>query len=236
MGAALARRVVEPELLDSLPADDPRAMASRRDLVRVNAVMFQSAIMARQLRTNLERRPLRLLEIGVGDGRFSLSVARRLARRWADVDLVMLDRADLVAPKVKTAFAALGWRVQSVVADVFDWIDRPGIGHFDAVSANLFLHHFDDPRLRELLANVAELTPCFVATEPRRSDFALWCTGWLRAIGANDVTLHDAAASVRAGFAGKELSDLWPAGTAAGLQERQMGPFSHVFVARGAGR
>jgi hypothetical protein len=51
----------------------------------------------------------------------------------------------------------------------------------------------------------------------------------LRAIGANDVTLHDAAASVRAGFKGAELSRLWPTGYTDQIDERGIGPFTHVF-------
>lgn len=229
MTRSLAQRVVEPELLDSLPVDDPRAKASRRDLVRVNAVMCQSIIMARLLRKNVKRTPRRLLEIGAGDGRFMLSVARRLG--WTDVELTMLDQSDLVTPKVRADFAAMGWRVQTAVADVFDWIEGPELGEFDAICANLFLHHFDEAALGQLLSVMSKLAPCFLATEPRRSGLALWCTGWLRAILANGVTLHDAATSVRAGFAGNELSRLWPRASALALEECRVGPFTHAFVA-----
>ena len=34
-------RLLTPELLDLLPADDPRAQRSRRDLARINVVMMQ---------------------------------------------------------------------------------------------------------------------------------------------------------------------------------------------------
>jgi hypothetical protein len=229
MAGSLAQRVIEPELLDSLPIDDPRAKASRRDLVRINAVMFQGIIMARLLRRHVKRAPCRLLEIGAGDGRFMLSVARRLG--WTDVDLTMLDQSDLVTPEVRADFAALGWRVHTAVDDVFNWIEGPELGAFDAICANLFLHHFDEAALAQLLAVMPQLTPCFLATEPRRSGLALWSTGWLRAILANGVTLHDAAASVRAGFAGNELSQLWPRASALALEERRVGPFTHAFVA-----
>lgn len=233
MARPASARVIVPELLDSLPVNDSRAMASRRDLVRVNAVMLQSAIMARSIRNNLERKPLRILELGAGDGRFMLSVARRLGRDWSKIELVTLDQADLMTPKVKAGFGLLGWQVEPVVADVFEWIDRPGLGRFDAVTANLFLHHFEDAQLRKLLTAMPGITSCFLATEPRRNGLALWSTGWLRAIGANDVTLHDAAASVRAGFAGTELSSLWPDRSGWNLEERRVGPFTHAFLARG---
>jgi hypothetical protein len=53
----------------------------------------------------------------------------------------------------------------------------------------------------------------------------------LGAIGCNDVTRHDAVASVRAGFRDGQLSALWPAGPWK-LTERGAGLFSHLFVAR----
>ena len=46
---SLARRL-EPELLDQLPADDPRAMRSRRDLTRINGFMANAGAMAAALR------------------------------------------------------------------------------------------------------------------------------------------------------------------------------------------
>ena len=41
------KRLVQPELLDSLPPDDPRARGSRRDLRRVNWWMGHHVILAR---------------------------------------------------------------------------------------------------------------------------------------------------------------------------------------------
>ena len=70
------------------------------------------------------------------------------------------------------------------------------------------------------------------ACEPRRSRFALRASRLLGLIGCNDVTRHDAAASVRAGFAGRELSALWPDEAGWQIDERPAAPFSHLFVAR----
>jgi hypothetical protein len=54
----------------------------------------------------------------------------------------------------------------------------------------------------------------------------------LWAIGCNGVTQYDARVSVRAGFAGNELSALWPASGDWRLTERPAGLFSHLFVAQ----
>ena len=77
-------RVLEPETLDHLAADDPAAQRARRDLRRVNAFMGARRILARALARALpgERSGLRILEIGCGDGRLLLDVARRRGARW----------------------------------------------------------------------------------------------------------------------------------------------------------
>ena len=220
-----------PEILDGLAADDPAAIASRRDLVRINALMFQDRIMTGLLRKHVRATPRRILEIGAGDGRFMLAVARRLARHWPAVDLVLLDRLDLVSARLRDDFSKLGWHVQTVTADIFEWIATAGDERFDAVTANLFLHHFDDAGLARLFAGLKPLAPLLLATEPRRAGFPHAATRLLWAIGANHVTRHDAAVSVRAGFAGSELSDIWLAGEGTVIEERHGGLFTHVFAA-----
>ena len=233
MTAHLDRRLIVPELLDALPDDDPGAVGSRRDLVWINALMLQSRIMAGLLRKHVPAPPGRILELGSGDGTFMLAVARRMGDPWRGVDLVMLDKADLVTDSRRSAFASLGWRAEPVVADIFEWISRPGNARFDLVCANLVLHHFSDDALRGLFSSVQELADVFVATEPRRNRVALAGCALLKLIGVNAVTMHDAAASVRAGFAGEELTRLWPTGREMRLEERRLGPFTHAFTARG---
>src|SRR5438874_1546191 len=101
------RRRVEPELLDSLPADDPGAIGSRRDLARINRIMGQHRIVAREL---ARVKPFsRLVDLGGGDGRFLLAVAQRLppfsCQAW------IADRQDILGPATAKALAVRGWRV-----------------------------------------------------------------------------------------------------------------------------
>ncbi|WP_128290777.1 methyltransferase domain-containing protein [Afifella aestuarii] len=230
--SGLALRQIEPEILDQLPETDPRAVASRRDLKRVNAIMAQARITASLLRANLVKPPRRILEIGAGDGTFMLKVAERLAPDWRDIELVLVDRLHLVSDTSVAAFGALGWKVRPVQADVFAYLDENADQSFDAVTANLFLHHFNDGELCRLFAGLSQIAPVFVTTEPLRGSLPLLSAGMLWAIGANDVTRHDAAVSVRAGFAGEELSALWPQEPPFELQERRRGLFTQAFVAR----
>jgi methyltransferase family protein len=230
MSASLPRRV-EPEWLDELPHDDPRARRSRRDLKRINGWMLQASIMTRLLLANRSSAPRRIVELGAGDGTFMLAVARRLAKHWPDVTLTFVDRQNIVRRETHEAFGALGWRTESVSADVFAFLAEGGQGA-DIVTANLFLHHFSDEALRDLFAAVSAMSSLFVACEPLRSPRALLGSRLLFVIGCNDVSRHDAVVSVRAGFRGGELSALWPQDGAWHLQERAALPFTHCFMAR----
>jgi len=115
----LPRRVL-PELLDQLPADDPRAQRSRRDLRRVNLWMRQAGIMAELLLAHARTaKPRTLIELGAGDGTFMLRVARKIAHALPGVKLMLLDRQDLVSRETRDAFAALTWTLLWVAPPPF---------------------------------------------------------------------------------------------------------------------
>jgi hypothetical protein len=231
MAAAMARRV-EREWLDELPAADPRARRSRQDLVRVNGLMGNAGLVARELRHAFPHGPESLAEIGAGDGAFALRLVKRLPPARSAATLVLLDRQPCMAPATQGALRARGWSPDAVNADVFDWLRDERTPRFDAIVANLFLHHFEADRLRELLALAARRASLFIACEPRRGAMPLLASRLLGFIGCNDVTRHDAVASVRAGFSGAELTALWPADRSCVLEEDARGAFSHLFVAR----
>ena len=236
------KRIVRPELLDTLSPQDPRAVRSRGDLHRVNICMRNHALMADALRNELNPRlPARITELGAGDGMFFLRVADRL--RAVDgvsacapehpshsSSITLLDMQSNVSADTLVALAALGWHGEAIVADVFDWLRTAQPA--EVVIANLFLHHFEDTQLVELLRLVSRQAKVFIAIEPRRAAWPMFCSRLLWALGCNDVTRHDAAVSVRAGFAGGELSALWPDHDHWQHTEHSAGLFSHFFIAR----
>jgi hypothetical protein len=225
------KRIVQPEWLDTLPPDDPRAIHSRRDLCRVNRAMRNAEIMADTLRSALAGRPLqKITELGAGDGDFLLSLAQKISATQPPAAATLLDLQDNVSRRTLAAFTALGWRSEVVIADVFDW--SPPSDAKGVIIANLFLHHFEGARLEKLLAQIASRTDLFIALEPRRAAWPLFCSHLLWGIGCNDVTRHDAVISVRAGFHGSELSALWPESQKWQFTERPAGAFSHLFVAQ----
>lgn len=227
------KRTVEPELLDELPPEDPRAIHSRRDLHRVNALMRSHRIMADALLAGTNGySPKHIVDLGAGDGDFLLRVAQRLAPLWKGVSASLLDRLSIVPAATLKEFERLDWQAESTIADVFAWARQTPANPAEVVVANLFLHHFSDAQLAGLFRAVSKNVNLFVAVEPRRAALPMFCSRSLWVVGCNAVTRHDAVASVRAGFIGCELSTLWPVADEWILSEKPMGAFSQVFVAQ----
>lgn len=235
------KRVVQPELLDALATDDPRAIHSRRDLRRLNACMGNAAIAARALRNIfLTSPPRHIVDIGAGDGVFLLNVARalspsgergqRFTSRREPGSALLVDQQSLLGVETQKDFARFNWTARAWQGDVFEFFEN-GAPAVDVVIANLFLHHFLPESLSTLFQAVRRKTQVLVAIEPRRSRPALLFSRLVGLIGCNSVTRHDAVASVRAGFTGRELSALWPDRDGWRVTEQPAGPFSHLFVA-----
>jgi hypothetical protein len=231
MDLSLARRV-EPELLDDLAADDPRAQRSRDDLRRIHRAMATLPIVERALdRGTSGFAPRTLLELGAGDGSLMLRLAQNRAALWPDVHVTLLDRLNLVRPQTLDGIREAGWTPTVVAMDVFDWLAQRDDSRWDVILANLFVHHFAASELRRLLAGIAARTCVFLCCEPRRSALALAGSHMIGLLGAGPVTRHDAVSSVHAGFRGRELSRLWPSASDWVVSEFSAGLFSHCLLA-----
>ena len=181
-------RIVEPEILDGLPADDPEARRSRRDLRLLNALMGNERWLARQVAAHPEAAARGVVEAGAGAG----SLAARLVERFP-VKAVDLAPRPLGMPQ----------SVEWLAGDLFSLMDEVGGG---LLVANLFVHHFDGSLL-ERFGEWARGFEVVCLCEPWRSGLAhglgRFMHPWL-----NRVTRHDMHASIRGGFLKGEMPRL----------------------------
>ena len=188
-------RVISREILDHLPADDPSALRGRQDLRTINALMGNVRWMRRALRRATKQisagKPLRLIELGAGDG----LLCRKVSAWFPGSALTGLD----LAPRPCALPKAISWREG-------DLVDRLGGCDGDGLFGVMILHHFADETLARIGEMAAEYNVlCFC--EPWRSRFPHFLGMLMRPI-CGTVTRHDLPASINAGFVRGELPEL----------------------------
>ncbi len=223
-------RVLTPELLDSLPSNDPAAQASRRDLRRLHPLLGQIGLWTRWFAEKFPARPpASLADLGAGDGSLLGTVLLRAYPKGGHgARIFFVDRQPVVPESTLAHLRRCNWLPTVMATDIFEWAEEGP--PMEAALANLFLHHFDNPGITRLFSALARKTSSLAAAEPRRSHLAFLATQTLGLMGCHPVTRHDARVSVEAGFRGSELSALWPA-SGWTLRERSAGPFTHFFSA-----
>ncbi len=182
-------RTVIPEILDHLPADDPDAMRSRRDLRRINFLMGNERWVCRTMRRFSTAANRGIVEIGAGDG----MLCNRLSRLFPQAPVAAYD----LAPRPENLAARVVWHR----GDLFETTAPEGGG---VLVANLFLHHFQEtdlPALGRWMGNFDIL----VFNEPDRSRTP-HLLGNLMHPWINHVTRHDMHVSIDAGFAAGEIA------------------------------
>ncbi|MEO8598856.1 MAG: methyltransferase domain-containing protein, partial [bacterium] len=161
-------RCLENETLDQLPESDLRAVRSRQDLQRINRIMGSARIISGAL-SGGGCTPMRVIELGAGDGTTMLRVAQNFQEKWPQVHVTLLDRQHLVSNATCSAFRQAGWTVNVICQDLQEWMRAPGSQKWDVVVANLFVHHFDVVHIASLFRALCERTDLFIACEPRRT-------------------------------------------------------------------
>jgi hypothetical protein len=225
-------RRLQPELLDTLPVSDPRAVRSRCDLRRINAWMRNARHVAACLDDVARRVPPEcIVDLGAGDGTFLQRWSRSLKTLAPGIEVILVDCHRATSENTLAELRARGFKPRVEQTDAIGWLHSARLPPRTWILSNLFLHHFLEEKLRVTFSVTAEKASIFCACEPRRAWWPLAATRLLPLIGANAVTRHDAAVSVRAGFVGCELSALWPANGHWHICERRAGLFSHVMFA-----
>lgn len=197
----LGGRVLMPEILDTLPAEQARA--SLADLVRINRRWGGHSTLRHLLeRVAPQEGRFSLLDVGAASG----DMAERI-REWYPRARVTL--LDYLASHLRAG------RGDRVAADAFRLPFRPG--SFDFVFCSLFLHHFTDGQVVELLRGFGETARrAVLVIDLERHPVPYYFMAWSRPLlGWDPVTVNDGTISVEAAFKRVELEEL---GRRAGLR------------------
>lgn len=186
-------RIVEPEILDSLPEDHPDALANRNDIRQINHLQGNFRWISRQVQKHGAVNEA-LLELGAGAGDLGLYLAKKGA----------------IAPDLQSVTGLDLWKRPKHWPAKWQWT-REDITQFNAfedhpsIVANLILHQFEDPILKSLGKQMAKNSRVIIVNEPLRSRMGLAGLHLLRLKGLSYVSVNDGAISIRAGFRKGEL-------------------------------
>jgi hypothetical protein len=177
-------RKLTPELLDQLPHDDPGALRSRADLRRINFFMGNERWIASMIPAGTRH----ITEIGAGDGH----LLSHLACEFPQAEITAYD----LAPRPAHLPSSVKW----TQGDLFT---QAPPAHGGTLIANLFLHHFTDPQLRDLGEWMCGFDTLLI-NEPLRARLPL-LLGKLATPFVHPITRHDMRVSIEAGFQKGEL-------------------------------
>lgn len=183
-------RQLEAEILDDLEPDDPRAVASRRDLQRINFLMGNERWLLQEVAKRPQAAACGITEWGAGQGH----LLKRLATYGpaSGIDLV---------PRPAGLSSDIRWHAM----DLFE-ADEQAAPPGGLVIANLLLHHFDEAGLRRL-GELARPAAALICVEPWRHPVAM-TMGKSMLPWVSEVTRHDMIVSIRAGFRVGELAGM----------------------------
>ena len=145
----LRNRAIAEELMDADDLDPEIYAAVVGDLAKVNVVTMAArptlGFLARAV-ARVNGAPLRVLDVGFGDGDMLRRIARWAARRGHTVELVGVDlnpRSELAALAHTPPDIAIRW----VTGDYADLASEP----WDVVISSLVAHHMTHPQLLDFL-------------------------------------------------------------------------------------
>ncbi len=190
----LGGRVLKPEILDTLPAEQARP--NLIDLARINQRWGGLSTLRKLIAGNIpEDEDVSVLDVGAASGDMGAEI-RRLRPRARVTSL------DYIEWHLETCPGA------RVAGDAFALPFRPK--SFDYVFNSLFLHHFTNQQVVDLLRGFAEVARRDVLTIDllRHPIPYYFISKTHRLLGWHPVSVYDGAISVEAAFKPEELLEL----------------------------
>jgi len=194
MRLSFSKRHIEPELLDHASVEDARANLAQ--IARLNQRFGGHTVLRKALAQALNGSPaFTLLDIGAASGDTARLVNQIYpAASVTSLDLSPINLAGAPHPKL--------------LADAFRLPFKPA--SFDYVFCSLFLHHFDDRRIGDLMAGFYRIArrALLVSDLERHILPYLFFPATQPFFGWTPITAHDGMRSVRAAFRASELRRL----------------------------
>ncbi len=136
----LEERLIAEELMDSADLDEATYVDVVRDLAKVNRLTRAHAPTLRFIERMAAKRPIKVLDVGFGDGDMLRAIRSHLNRRRMDAELVGIDL------NIRSLAAARASPSQGIDYRIGDYADLAGEG-WDCIISSLVAHHMTHAQL-----------------------------------------------------------------------------------------
>ena len=203
------RNTTDKENMDRADADPNRLLRTIRQFQWINVLFSASRRLLREhffpMMDQDPKRVYTLLDVGAGGCDIALWAAREARNRGLKLEITALDNDPRILPIAYRA--ARGCPEIRILEG--NALDFSGLGSFDFIFSNHFLHHLDWDEIEIFLRQVLARTRLgFVMNDLKRSRLAyLGCTVFLGPWARRSFAFHDGRLSIRRGFLPGELRD-----------------------------
>ena len=234
-----AERASAREIMDDPECDEKKLIETVKQFGIINLLFSSSRRLIKKhllpLMNPGRLQPYTLLEIGAGGCDTALWLADYCRKKCIRIKISCLDNDPRIAAYTRAKIAGRE-DVELVERSV---VDLPGLGEFDFVFSNHFLHHFSNDRLVNILNGVAAATrKAFLMNDLRRSrpaylGYRIFSSLFLH----NSFAAADGLLSIRRGFLRDDLKSIVEqTKNPAGFRVGRTIPGRIYLVGRGGGR
>ena len=202
------KRSREKEIMDDLDMQGRELEKTLLDLDKVNKWLGGNKItldgVQRLLKNRSFDRPLRIIDVGCGNGSILKQVAEWGRRNEIKMELLGVDanlNAMSIAEKNLSEFPEVSFEAMDVFSEAFRELEA------DIILCTLTLHHFSDSEIEQLMMNFSEMAKVgVVINDLQRSKAAYYLfKAFCRAFSIREINRKDGLTSILRSFKKEDL-------------------------------
>ena len=220
------------ELLDAPVADQQLLARNLRDIRRINLLLGWTSLALKSVAQTVTAKGLRafsLLDVATGSADIPKAIAGWAARQRLQATFVATDISEQVLASARANCADLpNIHLEQQNALALTHADQS----FDLVLCSLALHHFSPEDAPTLLRELARVARHAVIVSDLNRSFPAYLGAWLltHTFMPNQLTRHDAPASVRRAYTAREVRALADQAGLHAATIRTVFPFRQILI------
>lgn len=203
-------RTDEEEIMDDFSIDGPILNDALDKLAIINKLLGGNIVtlngLKKLLKNQPKTKPITIVDLGCGGGDILRAIAKYGKNEGYNFQLIGVD-ANKNASDYAASLSIDYENIKFLHVDVFS--EEFKTMHYDIVITTLFLHHFKEAQLLQLLSHLLKITTIgIVVNDLHRHRLAYYLFKLITIPVKNKMIIEDGLTSVLRGFKRKELVDL----------------------------